>query len=455
MQLRTIKSKESEHGQAHTGAHQSARLNYQTSAGNPQTAFSDLRTQHQNQLQLQRAVDGATQSAQLKAISATMDVTAAQKLSVGRNLQFEKRNLNVQSDAFMRHSSNENPSALQLKTVVENMAQPCKYGPSDALKTVAVGKSMHAWLDPDNPLRGQSANVNTSQDPLMAWVKSIYPLAKGGMSVKGHLLNDNLGGTALDNNLYPISKGANGMHLSTAENFVKKAVWGGKAVKYSVEVDGANNYSEAGGENASATFKTTVRHWNDVEDPDNVGDPIYTANIVSNLGTPKVRSASDANGPLKNISGYGLKPKVKPTERVGELGEAEQKLRNKQPAGLRIEAMGSKVKYEQKVDTSDGALGDSSIFGKAIQMMSDSPSEFVESYIDDNCRNLVVEAIEKCENESDAIGLAMQEGYFDQFLKALPKDLVEMILTHQGLALNCEAALITFVSEEFEVQKDT
>ncbi|NRA13726.1 MAG: hypothetical protein HRT57_17430 [Crocinitomicaceae bacterium] len=75
---------------------------------------------------------------------------------------------------------------IQRKTIVENRGQECVFVPKDGLEKATVGSTMDAWLDPANPLRGQSANVNTSQVPLMKWIKGIYPMAKGGLSVRGH-----------------------------------------------------------------------------------------------------------------------------------------------------------------------------------------------------------------------------------------------------------------------------
>ncbi|NRA13727.1 MAG: hypothetical protein HRT57_17435 [Crocinitomicaceae bacterium] len=136
-----------------------------------------------------------------------------------------------------------------------------------------------------------------------------------------------MGGTALGNNLYPISKGANGKHLSTAENYVKSALWKDKtAVKYSVNVIGATNYSEASQTNAKAAFNTTVRPWNDVTDKSAVGDVIYSAKITSDLGELKVREAEDASGEaLKNISGGGLKKK-KPNEPAKTVKELKKNI---------------------------------------------------------------------------------------------------------------------------------
>ena len=368
--------------------------------------------------------------------------------------QFQTMANNYSAHQLQPIQKKAHQSPVQRKTIIENCGQPCKYGPLENVKTVAVGHRMNAWLDPEDNIRGQSANVNASQDGLMAHIKNIYPLAAGPMSVKGHLLNDNLGGTALDNNLYPISKGANGKHLSTAENYVKTAVWKNKkAVKYSVEVEvqGPNDYTVAASDgNKEATFRTTVSDWNDVNDPGKVSGPVYTANVVSNLGTPKVRNAHDAMGVQQgNISGYGLKPAVDPADKVGDLSDAEQSYRKSQPAGLRISGNGGgKVNYEQmEVDTADGTQEDKAIFSKIPEM---SPLEFAESYIDDNCRSLIVEALDSPPDVSDALAYVMEHELLAQFIKALPAELAELAETNADFGANCGSALYEFFQEEYE-----
>jgi len=341
---------------------------------------------------------------------------------------------------------------VQRKTFIENRGQPCAYGSATDPSKVAVGHTMHAWLDPANPLRGQSASVNTSQDGLMAWIKQIYPLAAGPMSVKGHLLNDNLGGTALDINLYPISKGANGKHLSTAENFVKNAVWQeGKAVKYSVEVAGSGDYTGADASNAQATFKTTVSEWDDVNDQGKVGKTIYNAAILSDLGKPKDRQAIGADGTsLGNISGYGLSAPIKPAETVGELSTEEKNIRGAQPAGLGIEAVGAHVEYSDLagIMTASGAPGDEVVLEKAWHLLNDSPCEFVEEYIDDASRSIVDEIMDQSPDVDTAQSMVGE--LLDTFMEGLPLIMSSTISTNDDLGNKCHDALMDFIQERYE-----
>ncbi len=347
-----------------------------------------------------------------------------------------------------------NNSPVQRKTVINNLGQPCKFGPADNSKNVVVGHTMNAWLDPKNPLRGQAANVNASQDGLMAWIKKIYPLAEGVKSVKGHLLNDNLGGTALDNNLYPLSKGANGIHLSTAENYVKKAVWNkGRAVKYSVVVAGSNDYTGADSTNAKATFRTSVSPWEDVNDTSKVGATEYTANIVSNLGSPKTREAQDKDGKnSESITGIkGLKPSTKPASTVGGLSSEEQGLRNSQPGTSNIEAKGSEVNYSSSFATASGAApGDDVIMAKAKTMLDNTPIEFIDEYINDSTRFLIDNLIIKNSDLSEAQRRADKKGVISELVNGLPGFVADVATKKYDLWIQIQDALNLFIQEEFE-----
>lgn len=79
-----------------------------------------------------------------------------------------------------------------------------------------VGETMEAWLDPQDPLRGSAPGSGGNY--------ALYPLlnALHGVSfVKGHLLNANLGGPGLPQNLFPITTEANQAHSCLVEEPVK------------------------------------------------------------------------------------------------------------------------------------------------------------------------------------------------------------------------------------------
>lgn len=83
-----------------------------------------------------------------------------------------------------------------------------------------VGKKMVAKLDKDEALLGSPANSEMQKElysTLLLWYK---PGAKG--FVRGHLLNHDLGGPAVEPNLFPITGHANGLHESHVETPIKK-----------------------------------------------------------------------------------------------------------------------------------------------------------------------------------------------------------------------------------------
>ena len=96
-------------------------------------------------------------------------------------------------------------------------------------------KMVAAPLGPDHPL----GTAPSQQEELMAMLPGDY--------IRGHLLNEQLGGPGEIRNLYPITRSANATHASQIERYVKKWVnedryW----VRYSVEVTGSNTLQRRG-----------------------------------------------------------------------------------------------------------------------------------------------------------------------------------------------------------------
>ncbi|TQF70962.1 hypothetical protein [Pseudoalteromonas luteoviolacea] len=102
-----------------------------------------------------------------------------------------------------------------------------------------VGDKFEARLSRFAP-RGESAEVNADQADLMK--KTLVRNNHGNNAnekgwIRGHLLNDNLGGSALKFNLYPITGFANKEHHSRVELHVKNLVAAGYIVEYKVTVN--------------------------------------------------------------------------------------------------------------------------------------------------------------------------------------------------------------------------
>lgn len=87
---------------------------------------------------------------------------------------------------------------------------------------VTVGREMDATLDPEDPITGSSASGETHVHMhLLHYLKNKW----GSSIIRGHLLNDHLGGLSVEENLFPISSNANKEHLNKIERFVKGLVY--------------------------------------------------------------------------------------------------------------------------------------------------------------------------------------------------------------------------------------
>jgi len=223
-------------------------------------------------------------------------------------------------------STKNNPDLpFQLKTEINNVGQQYNYNG----ESVTVGKTTEAWLDPNDLVQGQEAGINKSQNDLMDAIRGKYKI-DGGDVVKGHLLNDNLGGKALGKNLYPITRAANKDHLTHVENFAKKFVWAeDMPIYYSVEVVGKPDLSES-----KASFVTGIFEW-DGKTPGakGIGKGIEKTRVESDFGNTRLYGQAfdpDKPGVEAGRESNQKKPKTfkAPYNRVGDLPEDQLKERN-------------------------------------------------------------------------------------------------------------------------------
>ncbi|TMP40783.1 hypothetical protein CWB96_21325 [Pseudoalteromonas citrea] len=88
--------------------------------------------------------------------------------------------------------------------------------------TATVATSMTETLDPtDQPDYGESSAQARDLNGIMATLPTDPAQDTTKKFVKGDLLNDNLGGLANKNNLYPITGQANKDHLNRVESKIK------------------------------------------------------------------------------------------------------------------------------------------------------------------------------------------------------------------------------------------
>jgi hypothetical protein len=244
-------------------------VSQEQSFGEPTFQFADNRPEAIAQRKLQEMANNSPQVTQLRALQEIADNC----VQSNHSNNFSKTHL----------TANSNTPVYQMATKIKNTPQPYTYNKKH--DKVDVGKKMEAWLDKDNPIKGQEAGVNASQEELMMRLRKKYLgnqyKKKAGHFVKGHMLNDNLGGTALNKNLFPITVMANKQHLSYVENKVKARLWSEQKSTY-YEVNVIGNADE---DTPTATFNTKIFDWPDITSEDK-GDLIEEVNIPSNLGTP-------------------------------------------------------------------------------------------------------------------------------------------------------------------------
>jgi hypothetical protein len=193
-----------------------------TSDNGARTSLVNYRQEAQAMQSLQHAASGSAQVQQLKAYQSMADQAAVQRQAI----------------------TGKSDEPIQLKTDIRHTTGTVKANGGDH----TVGLAMNAQLDPKDPVKGSATGVNTAW---MQWIRAQYPKAN---VVRGHLLNHDLGGFGIEENLYPISTLANANHSSKVEQNVKAALTtlNGEVhakdqgyIYYNVAVNQIKSYEEA------------------------------------------------------------------------------------------------------------------------------------------------------------------------------------------------------------------
>ncbi|WP_034292936.1 hypothetical protein [Herbaspirillum sp. RV1423] len=122
-------------------------------------------------------------------------------------------NVASQDRAGVKPALQAKSGVAQLETVITHRAGSINFGG----KNWAVGKKMEAKLDPFDPVKGTATGDNWT------WMQSLSRTLKDKM-IRGHLLNHDLGGFAVPENLYPITHRANMDHKHKVEYPLKRAL---------------------------------------------------------------------------------------------------------------------------------------------------------------------------------------------------------------------------------------
>ncbi len=160
------------------------------------TQFVDKRANSAVQLQIQNMMNTSPRLAAQRNIQASISASPA-----------------TQQQAVQRQVDSVKNGVIQAKTEITHRTSTMKY---DTFAPEKVGVSMAASLDPLDPVRGSATDSPNTPMYSALW--------KSHRMVRGHLLNHDLGGFGLAENLFPITSGANSDHSITVEADVKNTL---------------------------------------------------------------------------------------------------------------------------------------------------------------------------------------------------------------------------------------
>lgn len=166
--------------------------------------------------------------------------------------------------------SSETAKAIQKKTKITHTSRDFTYNNDQKDK---VGVEMEAYLDPHDIVVGSETGT-----PQKALYDAVNVKTPSGM-VRGHLLNHDLGGYGVAENLYPITSSANSKHKFYVENPVQKELT--KAQKNTTTIEHNSNTGKG------IYYHVAVGNLQ-LKDTDLVNNPvsfICTAKKLTNVGT--------------------------------------------------------------------------------------------------------------------------------------------------------------------------
>lgn len=214
-------------------------------------------------------------------------------------------------------------TATQLKTKISHSTADFSYAEG---KKDKVGVAMEAWLDPRDPIKGSETG-----EPQKALYDAVAAKAKTGSNgtVRGHLLNHDLGGYGVAENLYPITKSANTQHKNHVENPVQQELdiaangttseqynkGEGKGIYYQVEVGNAQ-FDVDSLVAKPVSFICTAKKLMSVGPGKNgtQSDTLFSTTVVSDTGgaTPAKRGSAHKTGSPNEKPERKLSEKIVP-----------------------------------------------------------------------------------------------------------------------------------------------
>lgn len=183
---------------------------------------------------------------------------------------------------------------IQLATTIEHETDDFSFTDAEGdTDTQEVGVSMKAHLDPNDEREGTSPGGEL--DNLMTALGNQYPQHR---MIRGHLLNGNLGGLGVFENLFPITNRANRLHETQVENHIKNEIEQGRTIDYNVNVTDAAMSED----DADATFHCEAWQANGTKIIDKNIDSFPSANRRNSAGKEDLNI--NAPGNLANGRSY-------------------------------------------------------------------------------------------------------------------------------------------------------
>lgn len=231
-----------------------------------------------------------TKSRNNLSIGEVLQAYKSKQSDIGEVLQAYRKRESSFGDIFQSQNRHVNGKIAQLATKITHYTNNYTYHPDPTqttTKTETVGRKMEAYLDLSSPIKGSAPGDD--QKPMMSALKTRYgKRLTSSCFVRGHLLNDNLGGFGLKENLFPLTATANDLHKSRVENFVKEYLYSPTAtyrkpgLYYKVEVDSQFDDTQTGDK-----FKCKLQEWNpttQVKSPTNLVDVEISSDLSRDYG---------------------------------------------------------------------------------------------------------------------------------------------------------------------------
>lgn len=286
----------------------------------------------------------------------------------------------AQRQAFSgSNTASRTQKPVQMQTSIAHTSQDFTFNTD---KTDKVGTLMEAYLDPHDPVVGSATGT-----PQKALYDAVNKKTKSSM-VRGHLLNHDLGGYGVAENLYPITSSANSKHKFYVENPVQKEL--DRAQDSKSKTDRNNNKGEGvyykvqvgnlqlTDDNVAAnpvSFICTAKKLTDIgkNSTGTLGDTLLNTTI--NSDTQGAKSA-DRGSAVK--TGTDKEPSVKVTTKIvpsgWEHGGRSGKQDFDQLSGKKITLIDGDQVQSQNSTSTDTTSGGQAI-NIAIQELNENISE--------------------------------------------------------------------------------